>query len=185
MATALADAMTKIVTILSPLDVTERQRVVHAALALLGDPPFASTTERSNASSPLASGGEDDPFPGAPPAATAWLKRSALTLQQLEQFFHADGGKVTLISAPQTATKRIDQVVNVYLLQGFATFLGTGDSSFPDSDARERCEYFGCYDSTNHSKYLKEFGNKITGSKSTGWKLTAPGMSAAAELIRT
>ncbi|GGK17241.1 hypothetical protein GCM10011394_28060 [Luteimonas terricola] len=75
--------------------------------------------------------------------------------------------------------------MNTYLMLGIAAFLSTGEASFTDKDARELCEHFGCYDATNHAKYIKEFGNKITGSKSSGWKLTAPGLNAAAELVKS
>ena len=42
----------------------------------------------------------------------------------------------------------------------------------------------GCYDATNHAKVCKAFGNKLRGSKKGGWQLTAPGLAAAAELIK-
>jgi hypothetical protein len=74
--------------------------------------------------------------------------------------------------------------MHTYLMQGFAAFLATGEASFSDKDARDLCEHFGCYDATNHAKYIKEFGNRITGSKNAGWKLTAPGLTAVAELLK-
>jgi hypothetical protein len=117
-------------------------------------------------------------------AASVWLAKAKITKDQLEQHLHFDNGQVKVISLPGNATKRIDQVRHTYLMQGLASFLTTGDASFSDKDARELCEHFGCYDHTNHAKYIKEFGNRITGSKSAGWKLTAPGLTAAADLIR-
>jgi Rieske Fe-S protein len=61
--------------------------------------------------------------------------------------------------------------------------LQSGGTDFSEDTARQYCQHLGCYDSPNHSKYLKGFGNKITGSKDSGWKLTAPGLTAAAKLI--
>lgn len=171
--------MGKVVEILSPLDSDERKRVVQAAFALLGETAPAGSS--SKAASP-GSGGTD--LSDVAPAAAAWLAKVKITREQLEHNLHFDGGKVRVIGLPGRATKRIDQVVNAYLMSGLASFLATGDASFTDQDARSLCEDQGCYDPTNHAKYIKEFGNRITGSKRSGWKLTTPGLTAAAELFK-
>lgn len=183
MSGSLAAAMTKIVEILDPLDSDERKRVVQAAFALLGEQALP------RASGQASDGGDDgasgEAVPGVAPAAAPWLAKTKITKEQLEQSLHFDGGAVKVISLPGSATKRIDQVIHTYLMQGLAAFLATGEASFTDKEARELCEHFGCYDATNHAKYIKEFGNRITGSKNSGWKLTAPGLNAAAELVKS
>jgi len=179
----LTTAMSKVVELLSPLSSEERKRVVQAAFALLGE------DATPNPSSPSAKNHADDAssdaLPIAHPTANQWLKRNGITQEQLEQHLYFDGGTAKVISLPGNASKRIHQVMNTYLMLGFAAFLSTGEAAFTDKDARELCEHFGCYDATNHAKYIKEFGNKITGSKSSGWKLTAPGLTAAAELVKS
>lgn len=182
MSASLATAMAKIVEILAPLESEQRRRVVQAAFALLGEETATSVPGHAPGAPPAE--GNSETIPEVSPAAAPWLARVKITREQLEQHIHFDSGAVRVISLPGGATKRIDQVFHTYLMQGLAAFLATGEASFTDKDARDLCEHFGCYDATNHAKYLKEFGNKITGTKSSGWKLTAPGLAAASELVR-
>jgi hypothetical protein len=187
MSNQLAEAVGKIVDVLSPLASEERTRVVSAALTLLGEASGASGIRfngiQPNGKPPLDEETEASEFGLTSPVKT-WLKKVKLEGSLLEEYFHFDQGKVQPIALPGNASKRITQVVNTYLVQGLSSYLASGEPAFSDTDARKLCEHFGCYDHTNHAKYLKEFGNKITGSKASGWKLTAPGLSAAAELIK-
>ena len=64
--------------------------------------------------------------------------------------------------------------------QDFGAESGTGEATFADKDAREVCNKVGCYDSPNHSNYMKAFGNLTVGAKDTGWKLSNPGLLEAA-----
>lgn len=181
MSDTLTEAMAKVVAILSPLEADQRRRVIQAAFALLGEP--APVAAKPGGTPQQASGEQEGDLPTAA-AAASWLAKAKVPRDKLEHCLHFEDGKVKVIALPGSATKRIDQVITAYLMQGFAAFLQTGDASFTDQDARDLCEHFGCYDHTNHAKYLKEFGNRITGSKSTGWKLTAPGLTAIAELVK-
>jgi hypothetical protein len=174
--------MTKVIEILTPLDSDQRRRVMQAAFALLGEEPVLKAHGKHPAKPDDGAAGEA--IEGISQAVAPWLAKAKITQEQLEQHLHFDGGVVKVISLPGNATKRIDQVMHTYLMQGFAAFLATGEASFSDKDARDLCEHFGCYDATNHAKYIKEFGNRITGSKNAGWKLTAPGLTAAAELLK-
>jgi len=178
----LATAMTKIIEVLTPLDSDQRKRVIQAAFALLGEEPALKTP--GNHAPKKSDVADEEAIEGMPQAAAMWLAKAKITKEQLEQHLHIDGGAVKVISLPGNATKRIDQVVHTYLIQGLAAFLANGDASFSDKDARDLCEHFGCYDQTNHAKYIKEFGNRITGSKNAGWKLTSPGLTAAGELLK-
>lgn len=182
MSDSLASAMTKVVEVLSPLDSEQRKRVIQAAMALLGEDTVIKGAQKQGPG--MADEASDDAPAGVAPAAVPWLTKSKLTMDQLEQHLHFEAGAVKVISLPGNAAKKIDQVIHTYLMQGLAAFLSTGDASFTDQVARDLCEHFGCYDASNHSKYLKDFGNKITGNKTTGWKLTAPGLAAAAELVK-
>lgn len=178
----LANAMTKVVEVLSPLSSEERLRVVNASLALLGD----GGTSAAAAGFTLGGAGANaltQHQPGISPQASAWMAKHNVTVSDLENWYHFDGGSVTPL-VPANASKRSQQAINTYLLLGFSKFLASGDAAFSDQDARQLCEHFGCYDHTNHAKIYKAFGNKITGSKSGGWKLTAPGINAAGALIK-
>ena len=142
----------------------------------------------SNAKSPGPSGGhevEEQSLPkGLPAKAKNWMQQNDLDAEDLEDFYHIMDGEVHLLKLPEGIDKKKDQVQATYLLCGIAELLRDGDSEFDDEQAREQCTHFGCYDSTNHSKYMKDFGNRITGSKAAGWKLTVPGMRAAAQHLK-
>lgn len=181
MSDLLATAMTKVIEILTPLESDQRRRVMQAAFALLGEEPILKAHGKHSAKPDEEVSGEG--IEEVSPAAAHWLAKAKIPKEQLEQHLHFDGGTVKVISLPGNAAKRIDQVIHTYLMQGLAAFLATGEASFTDKDARDLCEHFGCYDATNHAKYIKEFGNRITGSKAAGWKLTAPGLTAVTELL--
>jgi hypothetical protein len=69
-------------------------------------------------------------------------------------------------------------------MAGLAALFSSGEASFSDDAARNVCTHFGCYDQRNHSTYVKALGNNVTGSKSAGWKLTAPGLTAIANRVK-
>ena len=117
--------------------------------------------------------------------ASAWVKKYGVDVERLHKLFHFDHGRVTCIELPRAGRTKREDVVSTYLLQGVASLLSGGEGAFSDDDARKLCEHFGCYDSSNHSKALGEFGSSIAGSKSSGWKLTAPGLAAAATLVKS
>jgi hypothetical protein len=172
-----------VIDILTDLSSEDRVKVIHAALTLLGDNPnvkisAAKSTEHDDAAS------EEISTILTNSAVKAWVKKHKVSLEQLQHVFDFADGKAQPITLPGAATSKPDQTVNTYLIQGMAAFLSTGDPSFTDADARKSCENFGCYDYTNHTKNIKGFGNRITGSKKTGWKLTVPGLTAAAELVK-
>ena len=178
MAKGIAEATTKIYEQLLGLAVEERGRAVRAALTMLGQPESdVRATETETQKQEDTSGG------GFSDKAKAWIKKHNIGASALEEMFHLDGDRVELILGKAIGKSRRQQTVNTYLLTGVAEFLATGNPEFTDEIAREYCQHLGCYDSPNHSNYVKAFGNKITGSKQTGWKLTAPGLAAAAELI--
>lgn len=183
MSTDLAQAMSKVVEVLSPLTSEERQRVVSASLALLGE---GGPLDLRSKSAPVAASQAATPEApkGISAQASLWMNKNGLTVEDLEHCFHIEAGSVTTLALPQKSTKRTQQALEAYLLVGFSAFLATGEPAFGDKEAREACEHFGCYDQTNHSKIYKSFGNKIIGSKSGGWKLTVPGIKAAGVLIK-
>jgi hypothetical protein len=145
---------------------------------MLGEPtvdgPMTKTKEK-----------EKLPPSGFSDKANAWIKKNEIEAATLDEMFHLDDGKVELILAKAIGKSKRAQTVNTYILTGLAAFLETGDPAFSDETARAYCQHLGCYDSPNHSNYVKAFENKITGSKGTGWKLTAPGLVAAASMIRS
>jgi len=170
----IAETMTKLLALLTPLNPDERKRVINATLTLLGEP--------SASQSSYGAGATDADT--RPQRAAVWLKQNALTSDVIDQVFHVDGEHVEVVASAVPGKSNKERTLNGYLLAGAARMLATGDATFDDRFAREVCGNLGCYDPTNHSKYLKDRGNKLAGSASTGWKLTGPGLTQAAALIK-
>jgi len=184
MASDLANAVAKVVDVLSPLASEERVRVVNASLTLLGEGTTSNVMAGSRQSGSPAGGEGVGGQLGVSSQASTWLSKNNMSKEDLEHWYHFEQDAVTLLAIPGGVSKRSQQAINTYLLLGFAAFLRSGEASFSDQEARAQCQHFGCYDHTNHAKIYKAFGNRITGSKSAGWKLTAPGINAAGALLK-
>lgn len=181
MSKSIATVVSKIVGDLESLkDDEERERAFTAARAVLGMTNASSDPSGSDEQVPEGKGAKVN---GISNAGTAWIKRSGLIKDSIDEYFDIENGKVKLIGDAIGNGKR-QQTINTYLLTGTAALLETGKSDFTDDVGREYCVNLGCYDAANHAKTLTQFGNQITGSKKIGWKLTAPGLNAAASLLK-
>lgn len=184
MAKSITEATAKVHAILEPFESDERRRVVNAALILLGDDTTAGSRKpQHQRNDHIKEDGVTDAG-DFPPAAGRWLKKNGLEIDTLEHYFHFDDGNVQPIELPGDGKSKREKTINTYLMQGVAALLQSGTAAFDETAARDQCRKLGCYDSPNHGKYLKQFGNQITGSKSNGWKLTVPGLTAAAKLLK-
>ncbi|SRR6266540_242935 len=172
----IAEVATKIVELLTPFDSDERRRATHAAFTLLGESPNGTTKDAS-----VVGATRNETIPAR---AQSWLRQNGLTREQLEHAFQIEGDVVELIAAAVPGKTDKERTLNVYVLIGIARLLATGDASFDDKTARHACKNLGCFNEANHSSYMKDKGNKITGSKDGGWKLTAPGLAHGAGLIK-
>jgi hypothetical protein len=176
---SVTEVVSTIVDELTPLSSEERQRVVEASLTLLGESKRRSVEESDEKELPDRASGEQLPQP-----ARIWMHQNSLTHDDLQQVFHISDEGVEVIASEAPGRGRSEQVRNVYLLIGASRLLASGDPSFDDKAARALCESLGCYDSTNHSKYMKDKGNEFVGTKSGGWTLTGPGKKRAAALVK-
>jgi hypothetical protein len=176
--TNIGETMTKLLSLLTPLSSEDRQRVISATLTLLGEPPPSSASQSTQFSNAAVV------TPAASQRAAIWMRQNSLSAELIDQVFHIDGEHVEVVASHVPGKTNKERSLNVYLLAGAAKLLGTGDPTFDDKFARELCGNLGCYDSTNHTKYLKDKGNRLAGSAATGWKLTTPGLTHTAALIK-
>jgi hypothetical protein len=179
----IADIASKMFHLLDPLTSEDRQRAMNGALAMLGEAPGQS------APTPVAVSGVAAAAPGPnviglSPKGGAWMKQNGLTLDQVERVFDISNQGVDLMAAEAPGRNRKEQTRNTYVLVGLSRMLASGDANFADKDARKACEDLGCYDPANHAAYMNDRGNLLTGSKSTGWKLTSPGLKFGADLVK-
>jgi hypothetical protein len=183
---SITTATGSIYDLLYPFSPEDRLRIVKASLTLLGDPSPAiplNGTAAENATPAQAQPSHQQPRTTT--SAEIWMKKYSLTEELLEQYFLFEGDKVTVISLPSNGKSKRSQTIAAYLIAGAASLLSGGDGQFADETAKAYCEHFGCFDSPNHAKYLREgFGNLLNGSKSQGWKLTSPGQKEIARLLQ-
>jgi hypothetical protein len=174
-------AIEGVVKILGPLDSDERQRVIQSALLILRE-SFLEPTMAASSEEPRfeqESGSFD-----ISPKARLWARQNGLSQDQLSHVFDISEGAATVIASGILGKNNPIKTIKSYVLTGIAAFLTAGEPQFLDKDARSLCEHFGCYDRTNHAKYMKDKGNYFVGDKDRGWKLTAPGLKYGAELVK-
>jgi hypothetical protein len=180
----VANVVAGLVRQLEDLTSEERKRAVDAALTVFGDVYQGSSSRAKTTTTQGQGTGAEEPLKGISVVGSAWMKKNGISQEQIDEAFDFENGKVTLILDAIGKSAR-EKTVNTYLLTGVAAMLESGWGSFSDETARTNCESLGCYDKNNHAKYMKkDFGNKITGSKKAGWKLTAPGLTAAAAALK-
>jgi hypothetical protein len=170
-------AVAKLVEVLTPLAVEDRTRAISAATILLGE----SGTVRS----PAAFKAEEAADPqGVSAKGIGWMKKNGVSDELLDHTFSIDKDGIDIIAARMPGKSKRQQTLETYIICGLRAFLQTGEPAFGDKEARELCQRTGCYDSANHYNYVKGFGNRVTGSKDSGWRLTNPGLSQAAHIVK-
>lgn len=183
----IAEVTTRLVDVLEPLESDERRRAISAALTLLGEimpEGEGGPNTKGNDKAETRNSGPTNLPEGLSAKASNWVKQNNLTTTQIEQVFDITAEGATVIASEMPGKSKREQTHNAYVLQGLSRFLASGDPSFDDKSARKVCEDSGCYDRANHSTIMGDIGNLVTGSKKTGWKLTAPGLKRGAELVK-
>jgi hypothetical protein len=178
----ITEIAAKVVRLLGPLESDQRQQVIQASLVLLGESPITSAAAAQSPQPGGKPGGRD--ILGLPPRARAWATQSAITREQLAEVFEIDGGSVAVIASDVPGKGKREKTINAYVVQGLARILASDDGTFDDKSARALCDTFGCYDQANHALNMKGLRNNLTGTKEKGWKLTAPGLRRAAEIVK-
>ncbi|MCJ2051334.1 hypothetical protein [Methylobacterium sp. J-070] len=166
--------------ILKPLVAGDRKRVINAVLTLLGEDiePSVSKPSSQNAE------GQVDEISGLSSKAKLWMRQNGITQDSIGGIFHSNGDSFDLIIGASPGKNLKEKTLNAYVLKGLTQYLQTGEAKFDDESARDVCKSLGCLNEGNHAKYLKEKGNLYTGSKSSGWTLTGPGLKAGAEIVK-
>lgn len=176
------EIVAEIVDLLTPIESAERLRIIQASLTLLGEASSAPTVAgRSNgADSP----DDNDASASLSPRTRAWMKQHNVSQEELQQVFQLDGGTADIIAGEILGKNKKEKTLNAYILVGLSKLLSTGAASFDDKAARALCVSLGCYDESNHAATIKDKGNEFSGTKDSGWTLTAPGLKRAAALVK-
>jgi len=176
----------EIYNLLEPLESTERNRVVASALTMLGEETQIEKPKSSNSINQSLNHDQDNSENNSALGIKAkrWIKQNSVQMESIEEVFHIDGGDVEVITGDVPGNGKRVKTINCYLLVGIQSLLAVDEPKFSEEKAVELCRNMGCHDSANHSKTRSDFGNTVAGSKSSGYTLPAPGLKAAAQLIK-
>jgi hypothetical protein len=176
----LPDVVGEIYKLLDPLDSTDRQKVIKSAMTLLGEITSVGGVATNNHEIR-----NEDEVAKFGSKAARWLSQNGITISAIDEIFHKDGEKVEVIVGDVPGQGKKTKTQNCYLISGVRALLESDEPKFFEADAVFLCKHMGCYDQANHAKTRSDFGNIIAGSKTNGYTLPAPGLRAAAELIKT
>ena len=112
------------------------------------------------------------------------MKRSGLSADHLSKIFSIQLDEIDLVATKVPGKSKRERVQNVFRLTAIAQYLATGAARVSYEDLKEACLHYDAYDVTNHSKNLKSLGREISGSKESGYTLTATGITGATNLIK-
>lgn len=176
----LPDVVGGIYKLLEPLESADRLKVVRSAMTLLSED--ATSMDNSTAGGEFKGGGGGDAFGTK---ATRWMKQYGISDLTISEIFHKDGDAVEIIVGDVLGDGKKGKSKNCYLLSGVRALLESDEPKFTEAEAVSLCKHMGCHDQANHSKTRSSLGNIVAGTKTSGFTLPAPGLRAAAELVKS
>jgi hypothetical protein len=175
-------AASQLYPILASLTPEDRLKATRAVLAMFGETLVVDAPSDTVAHSETFAGTEGEPVLGS--AARRWIQQQGLTMDALAEVFDFSDGNVVLLAADLPGSSKKDLTVNSYLLAGIAALLRKDEPTFGDDEAVTYCKIVGGYDQNNHTSNRRSIGNRITGDRRHGFRLTAPGLRDAAMIIK-
>lgn len=176
---SLPEVVRGVYDLLEPLESEDRKKVVGSVMTLFGDETPAISKGEAQV------GGEFDGAARFGSKAKRWMKQNEISEIAIEDVFHGEGNEVEVIASDIPGRGKRGKTHNCYLLTGIRLLLATDEATFSENEAVALCRNMGCHDRANHAKSRSELGNIVAGSKSSGFKLPAPGLRAAATLIKS
>lgn len=195
------EAISAVYNALKSLDSDAQKRVVGFVAAKIGillptlkrDAALDSTPIRREQESALKEGAEpeteqdseeSDELPGISPVAKRWMARNGLEERGLSELFSLGVDEIDLIAKKVPGDTKKDRMHNVFLLKGVASYLGSGAFKFTHEQVKEACLHYNAFDAGNFASYMKTLSGDISGTKESGYALTARGQNSATELVK-
>ena len=121
---------------------------------------------------------------GISPVAKKWMKRNGLTVSRISSIFSLGVDEIDLVAKKVPGKSKAQRMHNVFLLKGIASYLGTGSARFTHEQIKEACLHYDAFDAPNYALNLRNISADVSGTKETGFSLTARGLSNATELLK-
>jgi hypothetical protein len=144
-------------------------------------PPSQDQPQRDEVPS---SAGRDETWDSVSAVAKKWVQRNDLDRKYLITIFSIGGEEIDLIAKSIPGKSKRQRMREVVLLKGIAAYLGSGVARITHEALKEACSHYGALDSPNFATYMKEFSAEVSGSKESGYTLSARGLVSGAELIK-
>lgn len=127
---------------------------------------------------------QDEGLEGISPVAQKWMRRNGLSESQLSSLFSLGVDEIDLIAKAVPGNKKKDKMRSVLLLEGVASYLGTGAARVDYEKLKQAVGHYGADPGGNFWSYMKDFNAEVSGSTSSGFTLTSRGLTAATELVK-
>lgn len=125
-----------------------------------------------------------DQLEGISPIAGRWMNRNGLTAESLSKIFSLGVDEIDLVAKKVPGQGKRGKMKSVFLLKGIAAYLSGGAPRFTHEQIKEACLHYDAFDTSNFAAYLKAFAAEISGSRESGYTLTARGLTEATDLIK-
>jgi hypothetical protein len=194
-------AITAVNAALKELDASAQSRVIEYVLKKLNltlqtqnqertkqkgldEASSGSHDDQSKGQNEISKDSSADEFTGISPVAQRWIQRNGLRAEQLSSIFSLGGDEIDLVANKVPGKSNRAKMRSVFLLKGAAAYLSGGAARLAHDKVKETCMHYGAYDRPNFATYLKEFASEISGSKESGYTLTARGLANAALIVK-
>jgi hypothetical protein len=141
-----------------------------------------AVSQRDQRQDESSTGPED--LEGISPVAIKWMRRNNLTADGLARVFSLGVDEIDLVARTVPGRNKKDRMHSVLLLKGIASYLGTGVPRVSHEQVKEACLHYDAFDTANFARNLSAFAAEVSGSKESGYTLTARGVTAATDLLR-
>lgn len=192
------DAIGSIYSALADLDADARNRVLDFVMSKLkmnkqslsqDEVPISSSSPVANNYSILPTSINDvqidgNELDGISPPGKKWITRNGIDPVKLMKVFSLGVEEIDLVSKTVPGKGKAPRMRNVFLLKGIAAYLGTGSPRFTHEQAKEACFHYDAYDASNFATHLKNMGADVSGSKESGYTLTARGLAEGTTLVK-
>ncbi len=184
-------AIAQVFSALKDLEADARNRVLRYVSGKFNIPTSPNVERESTSYVPSISTSSDlsattdDELDGISPAGRKWITRNGISPSALMKIFSLGIDEIDLIAKSVPGKGKATRQKNIFLLKGMASYLGTGTARFTHEQIKEACLHYDAYDSPNFAKNLNAMSAEVSGTKDTGYTLTAKGISEATTLIKS
>jgi hypothetical protein len=127
---------------------------------------------------------ENDENDGISSTAKKWMKRNGLESEKLSSIFSLGVDEIDLVAKLVPGKGKKERMRNVFLLKGVSSYLGSGSPRFTYDQVKEALVHYDGFDSSNFAAFFKTLAPEVSGSKDSGFTLTARGLTNATTLLK-